>query len=399
MDQNCRSCISWLVVVTIVLTAGQLFSAQEAKPQEAKPPQHVVKPVRDAWKKAGFRYGWRGESLGFHAFVEDTGDNAMGDVPFFHIREWQPGVIKRLPAPEQPFGLDLSDFTLGAGMLQDLRGLARLHSLYLSADDAFPGLEHLAALPRLHTILTIGGKATDQMFKDLGAIKSLRNLQLLDTDPADADLSPLKNVHTLLVPYVSETELKQLAGLTNVKDFSTYGGEWPEAKAALLSRFKHLESLWVSGKLTDNDVKHLAGLTNLRLLRLSHATITDAGVKHLVGLKELAVLDLSRTAVTDVCLEHVVQLPKLEELNLYFNGISDDGLKHLAKLKHLHTLDIHRIAVTDAAVEHLAALKDLRFLEVGGLTPAGMARLMKALPKLKINTKPRHQFAVDEVPM
>jgi hypothetical protein len=390
--------ITSLVSAVVLLVALQPMSAPEDKAQDAKPPQHVAKPVRDAWVKAGFSYGWRGESRGFHAFVEDTGDNAMGAVPFFYIGEWQPGLIKQLPAPEQPFGFDLTGFKLGKGMLQELRGLAHLHSLYLLTDDAFPGLEHLAELPRLHTILTIGGRATDQTFKDLGAIKSLRNLQLLDTDPADADLSPLKNVHTLLVPDVSETGLKQLAGLSNVKVFSTYDVGWTETKAVLLARFKHLESLWVSAKLTDKDIKHVGGLTNLRSLRLTHNQITDAGVKQLVGLRELRTLDLSQTAVTDACLQHVARLPKLEELNLYFNDINDDGLKHLAKLKHLHTLDIHTTAVTDAAVEPLATLTNLRFLEVSGLAPAGAARLMKTLPKLKINSKPRHRYAVDEFP-
>jgi hypothetical protein len=50
--------------------------------------------------------------------------------------------------------------------------------------------------------------------------------------------------------------------------------------------------------VTDSGLKELAGLTNLQDLMLNTTLVTDAGLKELAGLKNLRSLDLRNTTVT-----------------------------------------------------------------------------------------------------
>ena len=53
-----------------------------------------------------------------------------------------------------------------------------------------------------------------------------------------------------------------------------------------------------STKVTDDELVHLKGLTNLQYLNLTGTKVTDAGLEHLKGLTSLKRLDLDGTKVT-----------------------------------------------------------------------------------------------------
>ena len=57
--------------------------------------------------------------------------------------------------------------------------------------------------------------------------------------------------------------------------------------------------------LTDADLVHLRGLTDLRNLSLSNGQITDAGMGNLEGLTKLSSLSLQFTRITDTGLVHL----------------------------------------------------------------------------------------------
>jgi hypothetical protein len=60
-------------------------------------------------------------------------------------------------------------------------------------------------------------------------------------------------------------------------------------------------------RVTDDGLKHLAGLKSLQGLILADTKVTDAGLKHLAGLKSLQDLYLASTKVTA---KGVVELKK-----------------------------------------------------------------------------------------
>ena len=160
--------------------------------------------------------------------------------------------------------------------------------------------------------------------------------------------------------------------------------------------------------MSDAGLKHLKGLTQLRLLDLDGTQVSDAGLEHLKGLTQLRDLGLDGTRVSDAGLKHLRGLTQLQELYLCDTKVSDAGLEHLKGLTQLQVsfarwhqgqrrragtpqgIDPTRVPgptrtrVTDAGLGHLKGLTQLRELSVGYtyVTDAGVKDLQKALPKL-----------------
>ena len=116
-------------------------------------------------------------------------------------------------------------------------------------------------------------------------------------------------------------------------------------------------------KMTDADMKELAGLKKLRLLRLNGTQATNAGLKHLSGLVELQAVDLGETQVSDVGLKEFAGLKKLRLLSLYSTKVTNEGLKELASLKSLRVVNLRKTEVTAEGVRQLhKALPECRLV-------------------------------------
>ncbi len=107
-------------------------------------------------------------------------------------------------------------------------------------------------------------------------------------------------------------------------------------------------------KVTDADLVHLDGLTQLKSLDLSQTKVTDAGLLHLKGLPHLLDLKLDLTPkITDAGLVHLKELTELQKLDLWFTNVTDAGLVHLKGLTHLRDLKLDFTKITDAGLVHL----------------------------------------------
>jgi hypothetical protein len=98
-------------------------------------------------------------------------------------------------------------------------------------------------------------------------------------------------------------------------------------------------------------------------------------------------LMLNSKNITDDDLAMFETAPTTRGLYLFNNQISDGGLVHLKDLKLLDFLDLRRNAgITDAGLVHLEGLTKLENLYLMGtsVTPAGVAKLQRKLPKTKI---------------
>ena len=100
------------------------------------------------------------------------------------------------------------------------------------------------------------------------------------------------------------------------------------------------------------------------VLNLARTNVTDDGLKALEPLKNLRRLHLENTKVTDAGLAHVKDLTNLEYLNLYATQITDSGLSQLEGLKNLRSLYLWQTKVT----------------------PEGVDKLKQSLPKCRIDT-------------
>ncbi len=96
-------------------------------------------------------------------------------------------------------------------------------------------------------------------------------------------------------------------------------------------------------RITDKGMVHLAGLKNLKLLRLpvwegSIAKITDTGLGHLTGLRKLKSLFLGNTLITAAGIETLEQFPSLEHLDITGTSMKDADQLDFRKIRGLKRL-------------------------------------------------------------
>jgi hypothetical protein len=152
--------------------------------------------------------------------------------------------------------------------------------------------------------------------------------------------------------------------------------------------------------VTSDDIRQLKALTELRNLSFNACTkpwptssgkLTDEGVKELAAMKNLRSLDLAgHTAITDTGLKELKALENLETLVLMDHAkITDAGLQPLYELKHLRNLTIRFTGVTLAGVTGLKETKSLKFLRIGnnaGFTRKSyLGEVKEALPEVQID--------------
>ena len=134
-------------------------------------------------------------------------------------------------------------------------------------------------------------------------------------------------------------------------------------------------------QMTDAVLEQLSRVNSIEELRLGNSKgLSDEGLRHLAGLQRLRHLDLSMTAVTDRGLEVLRALPALESLNLSWTRITDAGVAHLAQCERLRKIYLTGTTAGDGALRTLAGKPDLAVLHTGvGVTNAGL-RLLREYP-------------------
>lgn len=137
--------------------------------------------------------------------------------------------------------------------------------------------------------------------------------ELPEVDPADpALMKPLQDLGVLVLPLAQNTNLLHVESVSVAKNITD------EHLALLEPLAPQLAWLYLNKtQITDEGLKHLAGLKQLRRLHLANTAITDAEVRHLEGLENLETLNIYGTKVTDAVLESVAKLPKLKKVFLY----------------------------------------------------------------------------------
>ena len=103
-----------------------------------------------------------------------------------------------------------------------------------------------------------------------------------------------------------------------------------------LKHLKHVTHLWLSGtEVNDDGLAHIAGYGELERLYLGGAVkITDNGLRHVGNLRNLRFLGIVYTKATNAGMVHLRKLSRLEEINVAGTKISDAGVhRYLPKCK------------------------------------------------------------------
>ena len=142
---------------------------------------------------------------------------------------------------------------------------------------------------------------------------------------------------------------------------------------------QNLTRLYLGGMaITDDGVRELDGMTQLRELHLPFTKIQGHGFRSL-QLK-VTTLDLSNTSVTDSGLADIAGLASVVNLSLENTSITDDGVHQLARLTLLRILNAYGTQLTDRSIEDLCKLP-LVALNVSGtrMTKRGVVQLWERM--------------------
>ncbi|MCA9129673.1 MAG: DUF3592 domain-containing protein [Planctomycetales bacterium] len=122
----------------------------------------------------------------------------------------------------------------------------------------------------------------------------------------------------------------------------------------ILVHFPTLEHVSAKGKkITDQAVRHLLRLPNLRALDLHNTSLSSEGLRRLQQLQHLEMLSLKGTRIRSEAILSVVGMPALEELDLSYTAIDDQALEFLADCKELTSLDVKGTNVSSPAIQRL----------------------------------------------
>jgi hypothetical protein len=142
-------------------------------------------------------------------------------------------------------------------------------------------------------------------------------------------------------------------------------------------------------------LRHLVGdefFQDVVAVHLSGRSIQDGDLARLVprlaalgGIREF---DCASTAITNDGVRHLRSLPDLRQLWLNDTRIDDDGLAYLLTMRRLRVLMLNQTAVTHVGLEHLRHLASLQVVNLyeSRATEGGAKRLQEALPNTKIGT-------------
>jgi Leucine-rich repeat (LRR) protein len=253
--------------------------------------------------------------------------------------------VSQLPTgPIRISGLDLVGTIITPQDLARIRGLTDLRELYL------PG--------PIWTPFSDSPLDANDELKNLAELKNLRRLSF----------SP----HFLSTYNVQDKGLAHLTALTGIEELRLAQSQVVKPN---LGAFAHLRAVDLSDStFSDEGMKVLENLKELRRLYLRNTPVTDDGLQRLSGLTSLEELDLYGVRVTDRGIESLRTLTSMRKLNLLGAELSDASMDVVSGMTHLRELNLYRSHITNAGLAKLGALKELAALDVrySRVTPTGV---------------------------
>ncbi len=202
-----------------------------------------------------------------------------------------------------------------------------------------------------------GTDVNDEQLRHVGKLTGLRMLRLERTRITDSGIQHL-------------VDLKKVQHL----DLSAFGVNRDgfgvgDGAMAVVEQFPALESIVLRlSKVTDAGMEELAKCKSLKSVCIEGTSVTDNGLKYLLDLPNLYLLWLGvydeGANVTDEGMRTVGQMIQLKDLGLSGTPVTDEGISHLSGLSELESLKIDNTKVTEAGLVHLEPLTNLERLRL-----------------------------------
>ncbi len=107
---------------------------------------------------------------------------------------------------------------------------------------------------------------------------------------------------------------------------------------------------WVHTQVSEEDSKFFERIVGVYL---GGTTVSDENVRELSALTELRELFLHSTSVTDKALDSIGNLQSLQMLHLASTQITDQSLENIAQLKNLREIFLNETQVTEAGIARI----------------------------------------------
>ena len=206
------------------------------------------------------------------------------------------------------------------------------------ADAKFNGamIERLRHIPSIRKLRLFGEGLSGQ----IGRLENVNGLVALDIGTPLlvhdlVSLGKLTQLERLSLPQdlaLTVTGARQVAKLTNLKSLIFYSVEVDDASFAELKTLVKLEVLYLyRTRITDEGIKTIENMPNLRRLICSgfnDEQFTDGCIPSIMRLKKLESLSISGK-ITNDGLRLIAKSPKLKTLSIPYTDITGDGLAGL----------------------------------------------------------------------
>jgi hypothetical protein len=128
-----------------------------------------------------------------------------------------------------------------------------------------------------------------------------------------------------------------------------------------------LDFTGLNEKIADKDLEYIPYLFEVSAIHLSGCKqITDEGLKYLINLKNLKNLNLDKTNITDSGLKYIKEIKTLQYIDLTSTKVTDKGIQQLSILTELKNLVVYKTKVTKKGVEELQKKLPNCYIDLAG---------------------------------
>jgi Leucine-rich repeat (LRR) protein len=236
-------------------------------------------------------------------------------------------------------------------------------------------LAQLAQLPHLARLDLSMTRITDRGMQQLKGAPAIVELNLYYAEQiTDEGMAAVKNWKrlkrvNLRGTKITDTTLEHLSGIESLEAIDAGFAQVTDVGLDRLIPLPNLKELAIGGnKLTDmglESLRQMPGLTHLDLAGIQRTdsglwsvSLTDIGVQVIAGLRELRELRLNGMTVSARSFEKLQTLPKLERLGLQgCRRVGDDAIAVLGSYPSLKVVDVKGTAVTEKGLALLRQAK------------------------------------------
>ncbi len=234
-------------------------------------------------------------------------------------------------------------------------------------------LRHLLAFTELTSLRLTGTAITDNGLKHLMRFPRLSELALNDTPITDSGLMELAACKSLNKVDVRGTGVTPEA-VTSLREARPGLIVESSPPRTPLSPGQALSQLKMLGGIMAHYDDRLPGNPVTMIDATNSAKLTDDALKSVIDLPELRQIGLSGTPVTDASSATLAAVRRLDALFLADTKLTDSGLVRLSACQQLRTLDVSQTLVTQS----------------------GISTLRKNLPKLNVIAEPEKLASIGD---